>query len=144
EPWSRQARQAPLSGDAPEGADAAVRRQEAVGQRSHPGQPGREAERRARNDRYARSGRRPDHRQQHHFGATPVTARARPRALIVVTGSELVRGDRSDLNGPFLAAQAVALGLEPSRITIVGDRPDELEAALREGLEADLCLISGG
>jgi nicotinamide-nucleotide amidase len=36
------------------------------------------------------------------------------------------------------------LGLEPARITIVGDRPDELEAALREGLEADLCLVSGG
>jgi competence/damage-inducible protein CinA-like protein len=36
------------------------------------------------------------------------------------------------------------LGLEPARITIVGDRPDELEAMLREGLEADLCLVSGG
>jgi nicotinamide-nucleotide amidase len=62
----------------------------------------------------------------------------------VVTGSELVRGDRTDLNGPFLAAQALLLGLEPARITIVGDRPDELEAALGEGLEADLCLVSGG
>lgn len=69
---------------------------------------------------------------------------ARPRALIVVTGSELVRGERTDRNGPFLAAQVLALGLEPMRITIVGDRPDELEAALREGLGADLCLISGG
>jgi nicotinamide-nucleotide amidase len=68
----------------------------------------------------------------------------RPRAAIVVTGSELVRGERTDLNGPFLAAQALALGLEPARITIVGDRPDELEAALREGLDADLCLVSGG
>ena len=69
---------------------------------------------------------------------------ARPRALIVVTGSELVRGERTDRNGPFLAAQVLALGLEPMRITIVGDGPDELEAALREGLEADLCLVSGG
>jgi nicotinamide-nucleotide amidase len=62
----------------------------------------------------------------------------------VVTGSELVRGERTDLNGPFLAAQALSLGLEPARITIVGDRPDELEDALREGLEADLCVVSGG
>jgi nicotinamide-nucleotide amidase len=68
----------------------------------------------------------------------------RPRAAIVVTGSEIVRGERTDLNGPFLAAQSLALGLEPARITIVGDRPDELEAALREALSSDLCLISGG
>lgn len=69
---------------------------------------------------------------------------ARPRAAIVVTGSELVRGDRTDLNGPFLAAEAVSLGLEPARITIVGDAPDELEYVLREGLSADLCVVSGG
>jgi nicotinamide-nucleotide amidase len=68
----------------------------------------------------------------------------RPRAAVVVTGSELVRGERSDRNGPFLAAEALRHGLEPARITIVGDAPAELEAALREGLEADACLVSGG
>ena len=67
-----------------------------------------------------------------------------PQAVIVVTGSELVRGDRNDLNGPFLARELVARGLEPARILVVGDRPAELEAALREGLAADLCLVSGG
>jgi len=69
---------------------------------------------------------------------------ARPRAAIVVTGSELVRGEREDRNGPFLAAEVQRLGLEPERITIVGDRPSDLERALSEGLEADLCLVSGG
>jgi nicotinamide-nucleotide amidase len=69
---------------------------------------------------------------------------SRPRAVVVVTGSELVRGERTDRNGPFLAAEALRHGLEPARITIVGDTPDELEAALREGLEADACLVSGG
>jgi nicotinamide-nucleotide amidase len=68
----------------------------------------------------------------------------RPRAVVVVTGSELVRGERTDRNGPFLAAEALRHGLEPARITIVGDSPYELEAALREGLEADACLVSGG
>ena len=68
----------------------------------------------------------------------------RPRAVVVVTGSELVRGERTDRNGPFLAAEALRYGLEPARVTIVGDNPAELEAALREGLEADACLVSGG
>lgn len=61
-----------------------------------------------------------------------------------MTGSELVRGDRNDLNGPFYAREAVVLGLEPARISIVGDRADELEDAIREGLRAEICLISGG
>ena len=66
------------------------------------------------------------------------------RAVVVVTGSELVRGDRQDLNGPFLARELGSLGLEPERIVIVGDSPAELEAALREGASADLCVVSGG
>ncbi len=68
----------------------------------------------------------------------------RPRCIVVVTGSELVRGERTDRNGPFLASEALRLGLEPARIAIVGDAPDELEAALRDGIEADACLVSGG
>jgi nicotinamide-nucleotide amidase len=68
----------------------------------------------------------------------------RPRAVIVVTGSELVRGDRSDRNGPYLARELTRLGLEPDRVVIVGDGVGELEDALSEGLEADLCVTSGG
>ena len=68
----------------------------------------------------------------------------RPRGVVVVTGSELVRGERTDRNGPFLAAELLRLGVEPARIVIVGDDPAELESALREGLEAELCLVSGG
>jgi nicotinamide-nucleotide amidase len=67
-----------------------------------------------------------------------------PRAVVVVTGSELVRGDRSDLNGPFVAGELLRLGIEPARIVIVGDREEELTAALAEGLQADLCVTSGG
>ncbi|MDH4177875.1 MAG: molybdopterin-binding protein, partial [Thermoleophilia bacterium] len=69
----------------------------------------------------------------------------RPRTAIVVTGSELVRGDRDDRNGPFFAREALALGLEPIRITIVGDGADELEAVLREAVaDSEVCLVSGG
>ncbi|MBA2567775.1 MAG: nicotinamide-nucleotide amidohydrolase family protein [Actinobacteria bacterium] len=67
-----------------------------------------------------------------------------PRSAVVVTGSELTRGGRQDANGPFLARELAARGLEPARILVIGDRPDELEAALREGLGADLLVTSGG
>jgi nicotinamide-nucleotide amidase len=70
---------------------------------------------------------------------------ARPRAVIVVTGSELVRGERTDLNGPFLARSLLALGVEPTRIHVVGDDPVELEAAVAEAIgAADLVATSGG
>ena len=68
----------------------------------------------------------------------------RPRAVVVVTGSELVRGERTDLNGPFLAREALKHGLEPARIAIVGDNPAELEATLHDALDADAVLVSGG
>ena len=68
----------------------------------------------------------------------------RPRAAIVITGSELVRGERTDRNGPFLATELLLLGVEPARVTIVGDDPGELEAALAVALDADLCIVSGG
>jgi len=53
-----------------------------------------------------------------------------------------VRGDRTDLNGPFLAREALRLGLEPARVAIVGDAPAELEATLRDALSADAVLVS--
>src|SRR5947208_4135847 len=75
---------------------------------------------------------------------SPHTASLHLRSTVVVTGSELVRGDRTDRNGPFLARELVRLGLEPASITIVGDDERELEAAFDVALEADLCVVSGG
>jgi nicotinamide-nucleotide amidase len=70
---------------------------------------------------------------------------SRPRAVVVVTGSELVRGERTDLNGPFLAREAERLGLEVARIDIVGDAPEELERVLHAALDdGDAVLTSGG
>lgn len=62
----------------------------------------------------------------------------------MVTGSELLRAEIRDENGPFLARELARLGVTCRRISVVGDDPELLEAAIEGGLEADLCLISGG
>ena len=69
-----------------------------------------------------------------------------PRAGIVVTGTEVLTGRVRDRNGPWLAERLNELGVDVAYTTIVGDRPEDMEGALRfmagEGL--DLILTSGG
>jgi nicotinamide-nucleotide amidase len=67
-----------------------------------------------------------------------------PTAAVLVTGTELVRGGRVDENGPFLARELSSRGIEPERVSVIGDRPEQLEAAMREALELDLVITSGG
>ncbi|MDQ3760557.1 MAG: competence/damage-inducible protein A [Actinomycetota bacterium] len=68
------------------------------------------------------------------------------RAGIVVTGTELLSGLISDRNGPWLAQRLGDLGVEVAHLLCVGDRPQDLAAALRflakQG--ADLIVTSGG
>ena len=68
------------------------------------------------------------------------------RAGIVATGSELVSGRIADANGPWLAQRLGELGVEVPFLLAVGDRPDELAAALRFLADApvDLVVVSGG
>ena len=49
-----------------------------------------------------------------------------------------------DENGPFLARELASRGIEPERISVIGDRPEQLERALQEALALDLVVISGG
>jgi nicotinamide-nucleotide amidase len=69
-----------------------------------------------------------------------------PRAGIVVTGTEVLTGRVKDRNGPWLAERLWELGVDLAYTTIVGDRPEDMEDALRfmaaEGL--DVILTSGG
>jgi nicotinamide-nucleotide amidase len=67
-----------------------------------------------------------------------------PTAVVLVTGTELVRGGQVDENGPFLARELSSRGIEPERVSVIGDRPARLEAALREALQHDLVVTSGG
>jgi nicotinamide-nucleotide amidase len=64
----------------------------------------------------------------------------------VVTGTEVLSGQVQDRNSPWLAEQLADLGVELAHVIVCGDRPRDLEAALRflreEGV--DLVITSGG
>ncbi len=68
------------------------------------------------------------------------------RAGIVVTGTEVLTGRIADRNGPWVSERLAELGVDVAHILVVGDRPADLEAALRfmaaEGM--DLIVTSGG
>ena len=137
-------READLRRHARERSGSPVRRPPSVGLRVRTREPEAEVER-----PLARRARRGDGltaMARSDAPASPARGRARlkPRTEVLVTGSELIRGSRRDSNGPFLAEELTRLGLEPSSIRIVGDDQAELEPAIREGLEADLLVLSGG
>ena len=69
-----------------------------------------------------------------------------PRAGILVTGTEVLTGIISDRNGPWLSERLVGIGVDAAMIQIVGDRPDDLMAALRFMADEGMALIvtSGG
>jgi nicotinamide-nucleotide amidase len=68
------------------------------------------------------------------------------RAGILITGTEVLSGRVSDRNGPWLSERLRELGIDLVHHTIVGDRPEEMLAALRflaaEGV--DVIVTSGG
>jgi nicotinamide-nucleotide amidase len=68
------------------------------------------------------------------------------RAAIVVTGTEVLSGRVRDRNGPWLAERLSELGVELAHVTIVGDRPADMLAALQwcGSLGVELVVTSGG
>ncbi|MGH2993650.1 MAG: competence/damage-inducible protein A [Solirubrobacterales bacterium] len=68
------------------------------------------------------------------------------RAGIVVTGTEVLTGRISDRNGPWISEQLEEAGIDVAHIVTVGDRVQDLDAALRflasEGVA--LVVTSGG
>ncbi|MFA4927646.1 MAG: competence/damage-inducible protein A [Patulibacter sp.] len=69
-----------------------------------------------------------------------------PRATVIVTGTEVLGGWVSDRNGPWLARQLGALGVEHVSTVTVGDRPADLRAALEHARDQgyELIVTSGG
>jgi len=70
----------------------------------------------------------------------------RPRAGILITGTEVLTGIISDRNGPWLSERLLELGVDAEMIQIVGDRPADLMTALRFMADEGVALIvtSGG
>ena len=68
------------------------------------------------------------------------------RAGILVTGTEVLTGIISDRNGPWLSERLREIGVDAAMIQIVGDRPEDLLAALRYMRDEGMALIvtSGG
>jgi nicotinamide-nucleotide amidase len=69
-----------------------------------------------------------------------------PRAGILITGTEVLTGVIADRNGPWLSERMREIGVDAAVIQIVGDRPDDLLAALEfmRGAGLQLIVTSGG
>ncbi|GAC50070.1 competence/damage-inducible protein A [Gordonia aichiensis] len=63
------------------------------------------------------------------------------RAGIVVTGTEVLTGRITDRNGPWVAEQLFALGVDVAHIIVCGDRPEDLAAELRFLADEGVSLI---
>jgi nicotinamide-nucleotide amidase len=68
------------------------------------------------------------------------------RAGVVVTGTEVLTGIIGDKNGPWLSERLRDLGVDHAHTVVVGDRPEDVRAALdffaAQGM--DLVVTSGG
>ena len=71
---------------------------------------------------------------------------ATPRAGILITGTEVLTGIIADRNGPWLSERLRELGVDVAMIQVVGDRQDDLLAALEFMAAQGMALIvtSGG
>lgn len=85
------------------------------------------------------------------LGLAEVEVYRRPRAAIISTGNEIIApgepirpGAVYDSNSAIGAAAVEELGGEPIRLGIVPDDDEALDAALRQALDYDLVILSGG
>jgi molybdopterin molybdotransferase len=85
------------------------------------------------------------------FGKSEVRVSKRPRVAILATGDELVEVRQNPLpdqirnsNSYTLYAQAIDAGAEPRMLGIGRDSLEDLREKIRQGLESDILLVSGG
>ncbi|WP_440713834.1 competence/damage-inducible protein A [Gordonia sp. FQ] len=68
------------------------------------------------------------------------------RAGIIVTGTEVLSGQITDRNGPWVAARLLDLGVDVAHLGVCGDRPHDMTAQLAflAGQGVDLIITTGG
>ena len=68
-----------------------------------------------------------------------------PNAILLMTGSELTRGETRDTNGPYISTGLTELGVHVDEIALVPDDPQLLENSIGSAIsQADLVIVSGG
>jgi molybdopterin molybdotransferase len=84
-------------------------------------------------------------------GKARVRVARRPVVALLVTGDEIVAvsdapapGQIRNSNGPAVAAQARLAGATVRLLGVAPDRQDAIAEALRDGLSADVVVVSGG
>jgi nicotinamide-nucleotide amidase len=67
------------------------------------------------------------------------------KAEIIASGTELLLGETTDTNTPFIASQLAMLGIDLYYSSIVGDNYERFFGVLKQALErADMVIITGG
>ncbi len=67
------------------------------------------------------------------------------KAAVVAVGEELLSGETTDTNGPWLGKKLAALGAPVVRRWVVGDDAEAIQAALSAAMAvADLIIVTGG
>jgi molybdopterin molybdotransferase len=84
-------------------------------------------------------------------GRITIAVIPRPRVTILSTGDEIVDapekpgpGQIRNGNGPMLQAQVVRAGGIPQYLGISRDRAEELRSKIKQGLQSDILVLSGG
>jgi molybdopterin molybdotransferase len=84
-------------------------------------------------------------------GIAEVAVHRAPRVAVIVTGDEVVPpaqvpapGQLRDSHSDFLAAAGAGLGLDFELLGVVGDDSGKLRERVRQGLAADVLLLTGG
>ena len=66
-------------------------------------------------------------------------------SAVVAVGEELLSGQTTDTNGSWLSQRLASLGAPVFRRWVVGDRPSEIQDAVRAAVDvAELVIVTGG